>query len=447
MRIAVFLLIFLAFLPGIAFCSQSEDLTLHDALAKAFENNRTIDSAGKAILEAEHNFSSTQKERLPKVNMGYSYMYLGNDVNLTDTDPSTGESYIFPLVTKNNYTWNTGINMPLYTGGVQELTELIAKLGIDISRVKLIQAKNELALNVKCYYFTVLRSEKLIDYFEQNLKSYEKHEAQSVSFNKQGLVAKNAVLEARVEKANAEQELTSARNEAEISRCSLNTVMGVEINSGFNLKDGLSVKPLEMSYDDCIFYAKKHNPDLLVFSFAKQQAQSAVKLEKAHYNPTLNLSANYYLYGDTPGLRGNEMLPNNLLVAMLSINWELFDWGQKNESAKARQMQYEQVVNSEKLAQDNITLKIREAYSQIRTAEKNVATAITALDLAKENLRISNLRYSEQVTNSTEVLDAITALKKAEFNHCSALYNYNIAMAKLEYAIGADMEQIIKAGK
>jgi outer membrane protein TolC len=447
MNKAAFILILLFFLSGIVFAAPSEEISLTDALAKAFENNRTIDSAKKAIQESEFNFSSVKKEKLPKVNMGYSYMRLGQDINLTDTDPETNDSFTIPVITRDNYTWNTGISFPIYTGGAQELSEQIAKLGIDISRVKLIQAKNELAMTVKYYYYTILRDEKLVEFLRQNLQSYEKHESQSVSFNKQGLVAKNAVLEARVEKANAEQELTTALNDAEIARCSLNTAMGVDINSSFGLKDALVRKPLEMSYDDCIFYAKRHNPELVMFTFVKKQAESAVKLEKTHYVPTLTFNANYYLYGNTPAMNSNDMLPNNLLVAMLNLNWELFDWGQKSDSSKARQKQYEQVVNSEKLAADNIALKIREAYSRIKTAEKNMATAETALVLAKENLRISNLRYSQQVTNSTEVMDSLTALKRAEYNYCSALYAYNIAMAQLEFAMGSDMEQIIKAGR
>jgi len=50
------------------------------------------------------------------------------------------------------------------------------------------------------------------------------------------------------------------------------------------------------------------------------------------------------------------------------------------------------------------------------------------------------LRYKENLTTSTEVLDARTYLTQAEVNYYDALYSYITAKAKLEYAIGEGYE-------
>ena len=73
----------------------------------------------------------------------------------------------------------------------------------------------------------------------------------------------------------------------------------------------------------------------------------------------------------------------------------------------------------------------------LRDAEKNIAVARKALASAEESYRISKLRYETGAGTNTEVLDAQTALVQAEGNQYQALYDYDIAVAKLQYAMGA----------
>jgi len=55
---------------------------------------------------------------------------------------------------------------------------------------------------------------------------------------------------------------------------------------------------------------------------------------------------------------------------------------------------------------------------------------------ARELLRDSRERYREHVGTSTEVVDAIAYLYNARRALNSALSDYNIALSKLEYAVG-----------
>ena len=60
----------------------------------------------------------------------------------------------------------------------------------------------------------------------------------------------------------------------------------------------------------------------------------------------------------------------------------------------------------------------------------------TALDQAREHWRITNLRFRQQLTTSTEVLDARTYLSRAETGFYQALYGSGIARADLDEAVG-----------
>ena len=86
--------------------------------------------------------------------------------------------------------------------------------------------------------------------------------------------------------------------------------------------------------------------------------------------------------------------------------------------------------------EDQIRLEIKSAFLDLQVAENNIGTAREGLKQARENSRITDLQYRNQVTTSTEVLDSRTFLSQAETNYYRALYGYMVALANLERAVG-----------
>ncbi|MEK7274845.1 MAG: TolC family protein [Candidatus Desantisbacteria bacterium] len=70
--------------------------------------------------------------------------------------------------------------------------------------------------------------------------------------------------------------------------------------------------------------------------------------------------------------------------------------------------------------------------------KKNIGVAQGAIGQAEENLRISGEMYKEGVATTTDVLDSQTLLTQTKTNYYQALYDYHLAQAKLQKAIGGD---------
>jgi outer membrane protein len=62
--------------------------------------------------------------------------------------------------------------------------------------------------------------------------------------------------------------------------------------------------------------------------------------------------------------------------------------------------------------------------------------AETALTTGREAFRHAKIRYRAGQGTNTDVLDARTALTRAEANHAQALFEYNVALAALRRAVG-----------
>ena len=96
----------------------------------------------------------------------------------------------------------------------------------------------------------------------------------------------------------------------------------------------------------------------------------------------------------------------------------------------------EDLMKQYEYAENGIQLEVKKAFSDLQVSDKNIITSQKSLTQAKENWRITDLQYKEQIATSTDVLDARTELTQAESNYISALYGYMVALADLERAIG-----------
>jgi outer membrane protein TolC len=81
-------------------------------------------------------------------------------------------------------------------------------------------------------------------------------------------------------------------------------------------------------------------------------------------------------------------------------------------------------------------LEVQQAYINIKEAAERITVADLTVQQATENLEIASGRYAAGVGNPIEVTDAEVALSTARFSHNQALYDYVIAYASLEKAMG-----------
>ena len=79
---------------------------------------------------------------------------------------------------------------------------------------------------------------------------------------------------------------------------------------------------------------------------------------------------------------------------------------------------------------------MQQAYLNLKEAEERLPAAELAVKQAEENLELANGRYEAGVGNPIEVTDAQVGLSNAKLSYIQALYDYKVALASLERAMG-----------
>jgi len=69
-------------------------------------------------------------------------------------------------------------------------------------------------------------------------------------------------------------------------------------------------------------------------------------------------------------------------------------------------------------------------------AKERISVTVTSIKQGEENLRINRDRYQEQVGTATDVIDAQTLLSQIRTEHFQAIFDYEVALARVKRAKG-----------
>jgi len=321
----------------------------------------------------------------------------------------------------------------LFAGGRIFNSYRAAQSGSAVATHNLEAVRNLLAFRVKEAYYTVLVTRRLREVAEQASARLDAHLRDVTGYFEVGLVARVDLLRTEVEKAETDRQVNLTQNETDLAEAGFNNLLNRSLDTPVVLEDVLTYTPTTMTIEDATARALEERPELEAVAAQAMAAERNLAAVKGEYLPTVAATGTYAWH------KGTELeIEDEDWHWTVGLSGQLTLWdGAAREARVARANADQRRAASElEKAHDGVALEVRQAYLRMRDAEKNIAVAEKAVASADESYRISKLRYETGAGTNTEVLDAHTALVQAEGNHYQALYDYDVAVAKLRYAMG-----------
>ena len=405
-----------------------------------FTLKQTIESAIKANLGLKSSVEETaaalavKKARrtqfFPTLSASYEY-------NRFDAETVTSGITAVP---KEQYNFVTSFSQPIFTGFSLLRQYDIAKLGLDRAQVKEQLVRQDIILDAKNAYFQILQTQKLHDIGQKTVVQIRAQKEVADNFYQVGMTPLNDLLQAQVELANAKQELIVAKNNLDNAESNFNTLLRRPINTPVVLKDILDYSPFEETLEYCLSEAEKNRIEITIADMEIEISQKEIQLAKKDYYPSIDLKGNYFNYGTEWDVDGGEGIydPSGWNIQAVA-KWNFWEWGQTSYGVKEKQSRLVQAQLQKKEIFDNIHLEVKTAYLRTQEAERAIKTVEKAIEQAKENFRINQERYKEQISTQTDVLIAQTLLSRTMTNHYNALYAFKISKATLYRSIGQEV--------
>lgn len=295
--------------------------------------------------------------------------------------------------------------------------------------------KQDIILQTKQAYITVLKQQKNLVTKEDALKLFNKQYEDARNKFDQGLIARNDLLEVEVQMLQAKQEVIRAKKELKVARLSLNNILSNALKTDEKLE--------ELQYDELQYNTTKED------FINKRSEVAALKMLMESYNaqensdagaflPSIDASLGYYEYGDDRHIDGKEGYPENQEIAKVTASWNLFSGGKDVNTVIATHKKKKQVYAQLEKLKLQIQLQYEQALEELEVAKLNYQTAQVALEQAKINYDIVNNRFEQGVSKSSDLIDANFLLSQAKQNFYSAYYDKFLAVATLQRVMESD---------
>jgi outer membrane protein TolC len=305
----------------------------------------------------------------------------------------------------------------------------IQRLNLDSSRVDLENVSDQVVFNVKQGYYRLLQAKRNRDVAEEAVRQFEKHLEQAKGFYEIGTKPKFDVTKAEVDLSSAKLNLIKAENALRVARIILSNAMGVPDAPEYSLVDNLTFVRYDITLEDMLKRAYRQRADLTSILIKKKAAEASIEMSKKDYYPTLSGNAAYNRIGETFPMEEGWNVGMTITFPLFSG----FSTGYQVEEAVANLNLLK--ANEETLKQE-ILLEVQQAYLNLQEARDRIFASEITVRQAEENLELANGRYAAGVGNPVEITDAQVAHSSAKTAYIQALYDYRIAQASIEKAMG-----------
>ncbi|MGD8990222.1 MAG: TolC family protein [Desulfobacterales bacterium] len=438
----LFLSVLAGTIPLIPVVSAADDpaevFSLVDTVKTAIEANLNLKQSQAEVRAAQENRKISITQFFPTLSSTYDYVHRNKEQTQDLTGLGSGPDFI--VSPDDEYTFVTSFNQPIFRGFSLINQYRIADMGLDAAEFSEQITRQDVILDAKNAFYSVLKAIKLLDVAKQRVDQIAAQKEVAENFYEVGMSPLNDLLESQASLANARQEHIVALNDLAIAKSQFNTLLRRQVNAPVELQDVLDYTPFVHDFDYCLNTATDSRLEITVADLDVEIAEKEVDLARKDYMPSVNLRGEYIRSGDDWDVGGGEGISDaRRWNIRATAEWDFWEWGRTHFGVREKLHRLSQAQYRREQIMDNIELEVKTAYLRTRESEKNIITVEKAIEQAKENFRINQERFKEQVATTTDVLDAQTLLSDTLTNYFNALYNFKIAKATLYRAMGQEM--------
>ncbi len=321
----------------------------------------------------------------------------------------------------------------------------------EFSEKSRIQTKEELINNVtRAYYAAVINKER-VKLFESNIARVDS------LFRNTKVLFENGFAES-IDVDRIQVSLNNLRTERDnFYNLQLLFIENLKMQINFPMTEALEVSESITSIDlDADIAAYQQNwsyndrPDYSVMETQRKLQSLDVKNNVAEGMPSLSAFANLGYFTQSPNIGGlfrtDTDIPSTDFVGPdkwypytafgITLNVPIFSGLQRNYKVQQSKLTLQKIENGFNSLKSGIDYEIKQAITSYQNSKRSMEAQESNMALADKVAHVTKIKYTEGIGSNLEVIEAESALKEAQINYYSALYDVIIAKTDLEKAFG-----------
>ncbi|MCL6257611.1 TolC family protein [Aquiflexum sp. TKW24L] len=427
--------------------AQSEkvlQLTLEESLSYALENNVNAKNAQLETMIAKAQIIERRSSGLPQIkgsydithNVAIPIVFVPNEGGFFQPDV---DSDVLPLRFGVNYSSAlvVQLNQMIFDGSyfVGLKAARTYKMLTDFDREK---SDIDVKETIKKAYFSVLVNEQRNLLIGANLGRLDTLLKETEALFEAGFSEKIDVSRIKVQRNNLKTEMDRVKAARDISLQLLKLQMGLPMEYDIILSESLIDLNSREEIDELFAFQGTRRVEMDQINTNIDLVDLDIKFSQSQYIPNLDFFGTYQRNGaaQSPGLiwESERWFTGAFIGLRLSI--PIFDGLLKSSQIQQKRAQLGQLENQKLFMESNIEVEKFQGRTNLENNLRALRVQQENRELAMEVFRMAKIKYDEGVGSNLEVVEADSALKDAENNYFSALYDALIAKVDLEKALG-----------
>ncbi len=409
-------------------------LNLDECVERALLNNEDIKGAQYDIYGSIAKKIEATKRYVPVVNYKYRFAPVPQDLNDPVDSLFGGDISVF-----NSIKIEAGV--PLTTFGKITVSNELANIGIDASRLQKVRKSDEVALDIyKLYYGIVLarESKQLAD------KGLQAVQDKITELEKAETPDQLQILKLKAIIYQIDKKLDEANKKELIAIAMLKYHMGLEDDVDFDIRDKSlkSENYRARSYEDLVQESKAKRPEFTLLNYQVDAKQKQLTLEKKNYLPKL-VAGTFFEYGDSPGIVGDESQndftnPFNFLRAGvgLELSGEL-DFRKIKANVELAKAELGKAIAEKRSKHRLLEIDLKNAYLELEQRQKLLNRSEREQKSARQIVFLTKSNVDIGIGEKKDYLEALQSYLLIQAAHLENIYNYNVAVATVKNKVGS----------
>jgi len=319
-----------------------------------------------------------------------------------------------------------GISQELEFPSVYFMRSDVQSLQIDIAKAELQNKINSVTAEIKQLYYAVIRNSALKDLAKDNVSI--SNDFLSVAERKldAGVVTSLDVLNAKVNKTRAENELKNIENDLRKTFTDFRLLLNAD-ESELKITIDTSTHFYNVQLEEVLSSAMRNNPEILLSKLRQDKAENKISLAKSLLLPNLSLKYYNQKLGTESGYYGFEV------GVGIPVWFFLENSGEINEAKVEKKITQTEEYFTIKRVQANVKNAFEDFLNSKRQSE---FVSKQVLDEARLIVDATRRSYEEGTANYSEFLQALKTFMEVQGAYTNNWYNFKISIINLEKLTG-----------
>jgi outer membrane protein TolC len=413
--------------------AQALTLTIEDLFQQVENANREVQIARKDAEIASMRQKAEKDGRLPDIGVALEGDYIGNvfvlDRNFTNATRS-------PMTHWGN-SFGLSVFQPLYTGGAltAKIKRADAQTVLAQNNVEIVQ--NQMKMLILQNYLELFKSHNLLAVYDENIRLTGELIDEMRARATQGLVLANDVTRYDLNLSNlCYDRLTLVNN---IKNINYNLVSYLHLNDCDSIVPTIDFDRINFSaapLSHWIATSREQSPSLKKYDLQHNELTANESLIRSEKLPKIGINAGASVAA--PITTHTPVLDKNLArwFVGFSLSFNPSAFYKANHKLQAAKLETERLQDARKANEEAIDRNLDRAYKSYIEAIEHVTTQKKNVELAAENYRIIERRYSNDLSLLTDMLDASAAKLDAETRLVNAQVDVLYYYFQLKYLSG-----------